>query len=109
MIESYAKRQKIADNLNIAIAINRKRGEELALAEREYRIALAQRIAKEQDKGTKVTIIGDICRGDKEVAELKYKRDMARVLYDSSQEAILCFKLELRVVQDDLQNERKGV
>lgn len=67
-----------------AIAELGKRGKSNAEAERAYRVALAQRMLIERDKGTPVTIIGDICRGDPGIAKLKFDRDVAEVMYKSA-------------------------
>lgn len=54
------------------------RGRAYAQAERDYRVALRQEILKERDKGTPVTIISDVCRGDREIAGLRFNRDVAK-------------------------------
>jgi hypothetical protein len=48
-----------------------------ALAERAYREALAKRILELRAEGMAVTACGDVARGDKHVADLKFKRDVA--------------------------------
>lgn len=53
-----------------------ERGRSHAQAERDYRVALAQKILIERDKGTPVTIISDICRGSAEIAA-KNSREIA--------------------------------
>ncbi len=82
-----------------------KRGRDNAGAEEKYRIALAQKILIERDKGTPATVISDICRGDKNIARLKFERDCAEVTYKAAQEAINIYKLQIRVLQDTIERE----
>lgn len=109
MTEEYARREELVKLLNQAIAEAKTRGRTLAKSERDYRVALAQKILIERTNGTPVTIINDLCRGDEKVAGLKFERDTAQSLYDSALEAINVYKLQLKVIQDDIQNERRGM
>lgn len=108
MSDPYARRNKLIELLNLAIAEIKKRGIEKANAERDYRVALRKLILTERANGTPVTIISDLCRGEETVADLKKARDIADSLYESAQEALQTYKLELRVVQEDLTTERRG-
>ena len=76
-----------------------------AQSEQEYRIALARRILEERSKGTPVTIISDICRGDREIARLRFERDCAEVVYKSALEAINAMKLQLRMLDAQVERE----
>ncbi len=91
--------------LDVAITQLKKRGIELAKAEREYKVALAKRILDEREKGTPVTIIGDLCRGSREIAELRFKRDCAKTVYESAQEAINGYKLQIRMMDSQVSRE----
>jgi len=82
-----------------------KRGRAKADAERNYRVALAKMILKERDKGTPVTIISDLCRGDGEIAKLKFERDVAEVMFSSAMEAIQTFKLAIRMLDAQISRE----
>ena len=85
-----------------------KRGIASAQAEMEYRIALNKAILEERDKGTPVTIISDVCRGKKEIAKLRFERDYAEVVYKSAQEAINSYKLQIRILDAQIQREWGG-
>lgn len=85
------------------------RGRAFAQSEQDYRIALAQKIITERDKGTPVTIISDVCRGDKVIAKLKFERDVAEAVYKSALEAINCFKLQIKVLENQIDREWKNV
>jgi len=96
LINEIGERTK---TLDAALRAFGKRGQENAEAERAYRVALAAKILVERDKGTPVTIISDICRGNAEIADLKFKRDVAEVMYKSAMEAINVYKLNLRLLE----------
>ena len=100
--------QELRKELNQTIELEKKRGLELAKAERNYRVELAKKILLEREKGTPVTIMSDVCRGDERIADLKFKRDTAAVLYKSAGEKINGIKLELRIVYNQVEAERRG-
>jgi hypothetical protein len=81
------------------------RGKAYAQAEREYKVALAKRIMQEREKGTPVTIISDVCRGDTEIARLRFERDCAEVVYKSAMEAIQSIKLQIRILDAQIERE----
>lgn len=91
--------------LDVAIAELKNRGQKYAEAEKAYRIALARRILEEREKGTPVTIISDICRGSTQIAGLRFERDCAEVVYKSAMEAINSMKLQIRLMDSQLDRE----
>lgn len=94
--------------LNLAQSELKKRGINKAKAEAEYRTALAEKILIERDEGMPVTIINDVCRGDKRIAKLKMERDIAETLYETCLQAIYATKLEMNIINDMMMAERKG-
>lgn len=98
----------LRNTLNKAIYELKERGQAKALAEKNYRIGLQKKILEERADKTPVTIINDICRGDEKIAELKLQRDIADSLYTSAYEKIHATKLELRIVENQLNAERRG-
>ena len=85
-----------------------KRGTDYAQAEQDYRIALSKKIAIERENKTPVTIISDVCRGDPQVAKLKFQRDVAEVVYKSAMEACNVYKLQIRVLENQIDREYRG-
>lgn len=81
------------------------RGRAYAQAEKDYRVAMARKILEERDKGTPVTIISDICRGNLKIAELRFTRDCTEVVYKSALEAINAMKLQIRVLDAQVGRE----
>src|SRR5699024_3046950 len=105
----YIELQEKREELNKAIEKAKERGQKMALAEKEYRKGLAKEILIQRDKKVPVTIISDICRGKENIAELKFNRDTAEILYKSANERIQATKLELRIIENQMEAERRGV
>src|SRR5699024_12645468 len=88
----------LKNKLNLAIKELKTRGINKAKAEADYRTALAEKILVERDKGIQVTIINDVCRGDKRIAKLKMERDMAETLYDTCLQAIYVTNIKKNII-----------
>lgn len=108
MIELQQKRIELESLLMDELKTCRQSGIQLAENEAEYRKKLRIEILHERDKGTPVTIIGDVCRGKDEIADLKRARDAAEAIYKSSQEAINVYKLRLRFIKDEMPRYATG-
>ena len=91
-LELLEKSKKTLDSLTIEL---RKRGYALAVAERDYRKALAVKELELRSKGNSVpaNLAYDIARGQE--AELRYKRDIAEIEYE--------------ICKDKLRNERTQI
>lgn len=76
-----------------------------AQTEKDYQMTLSQEVLKERDKGTAIGVIQLIVKGKKEVAEKRFERDMAEVMYQVAQEKINVAKLELRLLDSQAQRE----
>jgi hypothetical protein len=60
---------------------------ELAEAERQYRLKLSERIlCLHAQDGLAITMCGEIARGEKAVADLRYKRDIAKGMLEAVQQ-----------------------
>lgn len=66
-------------------------------AERDYRFELAREIMKLKDKKIPMTIISDVARGN--IAEHKFKRDLAEVEYKTSRDMLNALQSELSALQ----------
>ena len=91
--------------LSKAITELKNRGQDLAQAERDYRVALQKEIIRLRTDNTSVTLTSDLARGNEEVAGLKYQRDLADVLYKSASEAINVYKLQVRLLEEQIKRE----
>ena len=81
------------------------RGRAYAEAERNYRVAMRKKVMEERANGTPVTIMSDLCRGDPEIANLRLERDIAQTVYESAKEAIQTYKLQIRILDAQLERE----
>ena len=98
--------QALNEELTISISKLRKHGNDLAEAEKDYKITLRQEALKlKMEKNMPVTLINQIIYGVPEVAEKRYKRDIAEVMYNTNQEHINATKLKLRLLEGQLNRE----
>lgn len=81
------------------------RGRTYAQAEHDYRVALSKRILEHRADGMPVTIISDVCRGEPDIARLRLERDIAETVYNSAREAIQSYKLQIRILDAQLERE----
>lgn len=91
--------------LKKALKVYRERGKRYAIAEKEYRAALSSTILILRSDNMPVTIISDVARGTEKVATLKQARDIAETLYESAKEAIYAYKLDMRLIEAQIQRE----
>lgn len=94
------------EELTQSIKLLRQNGIKLAEAERDYKIKLRQEaLLLRQDKKMPVTLIAQTIYGVPEVAELRFKRDVAEALYNANQEHINTTKLQIRILENQLSRE----
>jgi len=97
--------QKVAE-LDMSVKQLRRTGTELADAERKYKICLRQEALKlRAEKGMPVTFIAQIIYGVEEVANLRFDRDIKEAVYNANQESINSIKLQLRILESQLNRE----
>jgi hypothetical protein len=86
----------------------KKRGRKMAEAEADYRSAVAQKILTLRAENFPVTIMSDVVRGDREISKLRLVRDIAKTEYDVANEMLQVLKLQVRVLQAEVEREYKG-
>lgn len=91
--------------LSKAILDLRQNGTAYAEAERDYKILLRQECLKLRDEGMAIGMIDKTCYGIPSVAEARYKRDIAKTIYEANQEAINSIKLQLRLIDGQITRE----
>lgn len=104
-IDLYNELQIKVKELNVSIKKLRETGTEYAEAERNYKILLRQEILKMRDEGQAIGVITLTCYGIPSVAEARFKRDIAETIYKANQEAINSIKLQLRLLESQIQRE----
>ena len=92
--------------LNNSVIKLKEYGNELAEAERDYKITLRQEALKlRQEKNMPVTLISQIIYGVPEVANKRFKRDVAETMRDTALENINSIKLQIRIIESQIQRE----
>lgn len=98
--------QMLMEELTISIKKLRQTGNALAEAEKDYKITLRQEALKLRvEKDMPVTLINQIIYGVPDVAEKRFKRDIAETMYNTNQEHINATKLKLRLLESQLSRE----
>ena len=101
----YNELQEKTRQLDISIKHLRKSGTSYAEAEKEYKILLRQECLKMREEGMAIGLINMTCYGIPKVAEARFKRDVAEAVYKANLEAINSIKLQMRLIEAQLQRE----
>ena len=104
-MELYQELQKLTGQLEKSIKALRKNGTAYAEAERDYKILLRTECLKMRDEGVAIGVITLTCYGIPSVADARFKRDCAEAVYKANQEAIASIKLQLRLIENQIQRE----
>ena len=91
--------------LSTGINIMAKYGKDYAESERDYKITLNQECIKLRDSGMAVTLIDKVVYGVKEVADKRFKRDVAETMYNTSKENVNAIKLQIRILDNQISRE----
>lgn len=79
-MDLYEELMNKLHELDVCVRMLRETGSEYADAEREYKVRLRAECLALRDEGMPVTLIQLTAHGIPEVAELRHKRDLARVI-----------------------------
>ena len=96
--------QKIKE-LEVSIKQLRQSGTNYAKAEKDYKVLLRYEVLKLRDEGQAIGVIDKICYGIPSVAEARFKRDVAETVYKANLEAINSIKLQMRILENQIQRE----
>lgn len=105
MTDLYEELQAKTRQLDASIRQLRKNGTECAEAERDYKVLLRTECLKLKEEGMAVGMIDKVCYGIPTVAEARFRRDVAEVVYTANQEAINALKLQMRLIENQIQRE----
>lgn len=100
--------ERLRKELNDTVGKLQKAGYEKAKAEYTYRIALAKELLINKDKGLAATLNNDVSRGNEEIAKLKFNRDVAETNYEATLEKLRAIKIELGIVERQIEATRRG-
>lgn len=104
-MDLYNELESKIQELEVSIRSLRKTGQNYAEAERDYKILLRQEVLKLRDEGQAIGVITLTCYGIPSVAEARFKRDVAETVYKANLEAINSIKLQLRLLENQIQRE----
>lgn len=94
------------EELTACIKHLKQNGIKLAEAERDYKICLRHEALKlRADDNMPVTLINQIIYGVPEVAKKRFDRDIAETMYNTAQEKINTLKLQIRILENQIQRE----
>lgn len=104
-MEEQIQMKSLMQLLNSALGEYKKRGTEYAKCYANYRRLVAQQLLKLKAEGMPVTIAYDIARGNQEVSQAKEQEIIAECLYKSCQEAINSYKLQIKILQEQINKD----
>ena len=105
MYDLINEKQGLENRLSASIKKMKDYGKAYAEAEYKYKVALAQTALRLKDSGMAVTMINMVIYGTGEVPKYRLERDIAEVLYTTIQENIQAVKLQLRLVEAQIERE----
>ena len=108
MISGYDLMEKmggLTHLLDEAVKQFGKRGETYAGAKCEYQVELAKKMLELRAQGHPVTIVPELARVDERIAKLRFQKDVAEAVYKSAQEAIQSYKLQIRILDAQIERE----
>ena len=89
-----------------AIRETRKLAIKRAEAERDYRIAKRKRVLHERDyNSTPATLVNDVVKGYRDIADLKFALDCAEAEWEASRESILFHKRLTDTIREQIKRE----
>ena len=101
----YNELQGKTQQLEMSIKQLRTNGTNYAQAEKDYKVLLRQECLKLRDDGMAIGMIDKTWYGIPSVAEARFKRDVAEAVYKANLEAINSIKLQLRLIENQIQRE----
>ena len=104
-IDLYEELKDKTRRLDTLVHDSKKLGSDRAEKEKEYKILLRQECLKLREQDMAIGMIDKTCYGIPAVADAGFARDIADVLYTANQEAINTTKLELRLIENQIQRE----
>lgn len=103
--ELFDELQTKVKQLDASVRQLRTSGTEYAEAERAYKILLRSECLKLRDEGMAIGLIDKTCYGLQNVADARFKRDVAEAVYKANMEAINSLKLQLRLIESQINRE----
>ena len=96
---------RLNQELTNNIAQLRQQGDAVARTERDYQSAKSQTWLRMRTEGVSVTEVKDSIKGHVDVVNKLFARDKARVDYDVTKECINVYKLQLKLIENQIARE----
>ena len=97
--------QNLTKQLNNSLKQLRTNGIKLAESEKEYKIAINKKALMLKSEDMPVTLINQVIYGYEDIAQLRFLRDSADVVYHANIEAINTLKLQIRIIENQIKRE----
>lgn len=94
-----------SNELDVAVKSLRNTGKDYAEAYTNYRVELAKELMRLKSEGYAITLAGDIARGKREIAQLKFKEITTEAIYKANLESINAIKLQIKLLDAQLSRE----
>ncbi len=103
--ELFAERDRIHNIIDGSLLKAFENGNEAAEKTRIYRMRLQQKILQLKEEGMAVTLIEKVAKGDPEVAQAEFEKNVADVAYRASLENIMAQKKFFDSIEADINRE----
>lgn len=103
-----AKMDAKIDQLDKSLKGLRASGNNYAEAERDYKILLHKEALRLRDQGMAIGMIDKVIYGIPSIAQKRFLRDTAEIVYKANLEAINTLKLEIRILDSQIEREWRG-
>lgn len=104
-MELFNELQNLTKQLTNSLKQLRTNGIKLAEAEKEYKIAVNKKALLLRSEDMPVTLINQVIYGYEDIAQLRFLRDSADVVYKANLEAINTLKLQIRIIENQIKRE----
>lgn len=104
-MDLYNELQNLTKQLSNSLKQLRTNGIKLAEAEKEYKIAINKKALQLRSEDMPVTLISQVIYGYEDIAQLRFLRDSAEVVYNANVEAINTLKLQIRIINNQIDKE----
>lgn len=98
----------LSKRLTESVRYMSRAGKQYARAQNDYKVAVNQEFLRLRAEGTPVTMIAQIVQGQPAVAPKLLDRDIAESLYKTAQENIQAIKLQMRLMENQIDREYRG-
>lgn len=102
LLEELALKNK---QLSQALKELRINGQSLAKCEKEYKEELSKEALRLRAEEMPVTLIDKVIYGLPNISTLRFQRDCQQAVYNANQEAINITKLQIRIIESQLNRE----